>query len=191
MKQYLLAVATLSLFGLSAHAQQFPSGFANPSVSQAPASSISAAAIVEMPLDGTGSFPMTWAGVAQYGHGPVQLVVELPRANKWMGVSCLKFLPMRKQGDAYVAATGGYVFTYESSRLAESGSYGNRPDPNRFTQFERALTIQQEDSVWEASVRMQGTQRTMRWTNPEGQVQSRQDVVSAMKPLQQTPHCGI
>ena len=144
-----------------------------------------------MPLDGTGAFPMTWAGVAQYGHGPVQLVVELPRANKWLGVSCLKFLPMRKQGEAYVAATGGYVFTYESSRLAASGSYSDRPDPNRFTQFERALTIQQEDSVWEASVRMQGTQRTMRWTNPDGQVRSRQDVISAMKPLQQTAHCGI
>ncbi len=191
MKQPLLVAALCSFLGFAANAQTFPSPFANPSVSQAPASTISAAAIVEMPLDGTGAFPMTWAGVAQYGHGPVQLVVELPRANKWLGVSCLKFLPMRKQGEAYVAATGGYVFTYESSRLAASGSYSDRPDPNRFTQFERALTIQQEDSVWEASVRMQGTQRTMRWTNPDGQVQSRQDVISAMKPLQQTAHCGI
>ncbi len=65
------------------------------------------------------------------------------------------------------------------------------PHIQGFQQFERALTIQQEDSVWEASVRMQGTQRTMRWTNPDGQVQSRQDVISAMKPLQQTAHCGI
>lgn len=184
-------VAAAGLFlGATANAQ-FIGGFANPFASKMEASGISEAPIVEMPLDGTGAYPMTWAGVAQFGHGPVQLVIELPRANKWLGVSCLKFITMHRQGDAYVSVTGGYVFTYENTRVAASGSYADRPDPGRFTQFERGLKIQKEDSVWEASVRMQGIQRQMRWTNEDGQLQARQDVVASMKQLQNTPHCAI
>lgn len=163
----------------------------NPFASRAEASGISEASIIEMPLDGTGAYPMTWAGVAQYGHGPVQLVVELPRASKWLGPSCLKFITMKRQGDAYVSVAGGYVFTYESTALTTSGSYASRPDPNRFIHFERSLNIQKEDSVWEAKARMQGVQRQMSWTSEDGQVQARQDVVTSMKPLQRTPHCAI
>lgn len=177
---------------LSPYSQaQMIGGFANPFASNEDASKISEAPIVEMPLDGAGAYPMTWAGVAQFGHGPVQLVIELPRANKWLGVSCLKFITMHREGLGYTAVTGGYVFTYESTPMAASGSYANRPDPGRFAQFERILKIQREDSVWEAISRMQGNQRQMRWTNEDGVVQAKQDVVASMKQLQNTPHCAL
>lgn len=183
-------IAATMLLCQSANAQ-FIGGFANPFASNAEARSISEASIIEMPLDGAGAYPMTWAGVAQFGHSPVQLVIELPRSSKWLGASCLKFIPMHRRGDAYVSVAGGYVFTYESAPISASGSYANRPDPERFTQFERVLKIQKEDSVWEASVRMQGAQRQMRWTNENGAIETRQDVVSSMKQLQNTSRCTI
>lgn len=185
-----IALASSLLGGVNAHAQ-YVGGWANPFVSKMEAKTISEAAIVEMPLDGTGAFPMTWAGVAQFGHGPMQLVIELPRANKWMGTTCLKFIPMHRKGDAYVAVAGGYIFSFENAPVSASGSHAGNPDANRFVQFERVFTIQKEDSVWEASARMQGNVRQMRWTNPEGVVETRQDSVSSMKPLQQTAHCAI
>lgn len=184
-----LVAAASFLFG-QANAQ-LANSFSNPFASRASASSISEAPIVEMPLDGTGAYLMTWAGVAQFGHGPMQLVIELPRGNKWLGASCLKFINMQRKGDAYVSVTGGYVFTYESTPIAASGSYANQPDPGRFTQFERFLKIQKEDSVWEASTRMHGIQRQMRWTSDQGEVQVRNDVVASMKQLQNSPHCTI
>lgn len=184
-------VSACSLFFSATTGAQVVGGLSNPFSSSAAASSVSEAAIVEIPLDGTGAFQMTWAGVAQYGHGPVQLVLELPRANKWLGTTCLKFITMHRAGNAYVSVTGGYVFTYESKRSAASGSYSDRPDPGQFIQFERSLQIEKESSVWQASARMQGNQRQMRWTDENGQLQVRQDVVAAMKPLQNIPHCSI
>lgn len=184
-------VSAYSLFFSATIGAQVVGGFFSPFSSSAAASTISEAAIVEMPLDGTGAFQMTWAGIAQYGHGPVQLVIELPRSNKWLGTTCLKFITMHRSGNAYVSVTGGYVFTYESRRAAASGSYSDRPDREQFSQFERSLKIEKEDSIWQASANMQGNQRYMRWTDENGQLQIRQDVVSAMKPLQNIPHCSI
>ena len=190
LRTSLFGLIAASLFVNQTHAQ-FPSVGLNPFSSTAVASSISEASVVEMPLDGTGANLMTWAGVAHFGHGPVQLVLELPRVSKLLGASCLKFINMNRQGNAYVSVSGGYVFIYESTPIASSGSYANQPDPARFTQFERTLKIQKEDSVWEASTRMQGIQRQMRWVNDQGEVQTRQDVVASMKQLQNIPHCSI
>lgn len=184
-------VSAYSLFFSATIGAQVETDFVNPLSSKAAASSVSAAAIVEMPLDGTGANQMTWAGIAQYGHGPVQLILELPRSSKWLGVSCLKFITMHREGNAYVSVIGGYVFTYESRRAAASGSYSDRPDPERFSQFERNLKIEKEDSTWQASASMQGNQRQMRWTDENGRLQVLQDVVTAMKPLQNISHCTI
>lgn len=192
IKRPFFAIATAALLVTGANVQaQYIGGWANPFVSKMEAKTVSEAAIVEMPLTGTGAFPMTWAGVAQFGNGPMQLVIELPRASKWLGTSCLKFITMHRKADAYVAVSGGYIFTFENAPVAVTGSYAGNPDANRFVQFERQMTIQKEDGVWEASSRMQGNIRQMRWTNNEGVVETRQDTVTAMKALQQTPHCTI
>ena len=163
----------------------------NPFFSQRAASNISETSIVEVPLDGTGANRMVWAGVAQFGNGPLQLVIEVPRASKWMGDTCLQFITMRRQSDAFVSVFEKYIFTYENVPLALSGSYKDRPDPERFGKFERVLTIKKINSAWEMSVRMRESERTMRWTSEKGDVQTRSDIVASMKQLQNNSHCSL
>lgn len=86
-----------------------------PLQSQQRAEDISATSLIEVDLNGLGLDNVRWMGVAQYGHGPMQLVVEVPRASKWMGSTCLKFKNMVRVGEAWALNTGGYNIVYENT----------------------------------------------------------------------------
>lgn len=190
-KTSLVLAFLCSVGSVYAQAQFQPQIQLRPLYSNAAANNISAAAIAEMDLIGMGGEGLYWIGVAQYGNGPMQAVLEIQRGSKWMGPSCLKFINMKKTDSGYVVNTGNYIITYEHPALATSGSFADQPDGQRYKSFDRVLTIQRDDSVWQVTTSMQNNKRQVTWTDELGQVRSQLDVVTAMKPLQETPHCSI
>ena len=177
--------AIISGCASSTHAPYQP-----PMQSQLAAERISETSLIEVDLNGLGLDNVRWMGVAQYGHGPMQLVAEVPRTSKWLGPTCLKFKNMVRVGDAWTLDTGGYNIVYENVRSEESESYANKPDKERFNKFDRALRISKEDGTWQitALLKPDGTQR-IRWINDQGQERSSAGMIQAMKKIQEEPHC--
>ncbi len=162
-----------------------------PLQSQQRAEDISATSLIEVDLNGLGLDNVRWMGVAQYGHGPMQLVVEVPRASKWMGSTCLKFKNMVRVGEAWALNTGGYNIVYENTISSQSDSYANRPDPARFQAFDRTLRIAKEQGTWEIQAQLKPSgQQSIRWTDDAGNVRTSLGTITSMKKLQENTHCS-
>lgn len=162
-----------------------------PMQSQQRAEDISTTSLIEVDLNGLGLDNVRWMGIAQYGHGPMQLVVEIPRASKWLGSTCLKFKNMVRVGEAWTLNTGGYNIVYENISAAQNGSYANRPDPERFQTFERVMRIAKEGSSWEVVARLRPNgEQSIRWVDEAGALRASNGTIVAMKKLQETSHCS-
>lgn len=191
MKQHFRRVLFCTLFSIGASCATAQSFETRPLQSQQRAEDISATSLIEVDLNGLGLDNVRWMGVAQYGHGPMQLVVEVPRASKWMGSTCLKFKNMVRVGEAWALNTGGYNIVYENTISSQADSYANRPDPARFQAFDRTLRIAKEQGTWEIQAQLKPSgQQSIRWTDDAGNVRTSLGMVTSMKKLQETTHCS-